>query len=124
MKSQLNLQDKTSFAFEVGPSPNGRMLSICGTQYEAWDYDTYIYDALRIAGYWPEKDRTYKRIMSLRGWLRKNVQHGHDFPVNVRSLKGAKLLIDRIIKSEYQDEYWKEEREFQLKRNAEIFSNA
>jgi hypothetical protein len=122
-KSALNLQDESSFAFEKGQTVNGRMLVICGKEYEAWNYDTYIYDALEIAGYWDEKDRTYERITHLRYWLRENIQHGHDIPGMPRSLKGAKLLIDKLIRAEYpDDEYWKEERKFQLEQNAKLMS--
>lgn len=120
-KSALNLQDQSSFAYDLEATPNGRMLMICGQKYEAWSYDTYIYDALNISGYWNPEERTYKRIMHLRNWLRENVQHGHDLPINVRSLHGAKKLIDKIIGWEYpDDDYWQEQRKFQLEQNAKI----
>lgn len=92
-KNDLNLQDKSSFAYELETTPIGVTLMICGVSYKAMRYDTYIYDALNIAGYWNPDERTYKRILHLRNWLRENIQHGHDLPINVRSLHGAKKLI-------------------------------
>src|SRR5689334_8303246 len=105
--SKLNLQDPTSFAFVKDrfikeQHLSGMLLVICGQEYKAWSYDSYIHDALHIAGYWDENDITYNRIVHLRYWLRENVQHGHDIPINVRSLSGAKTLCDKIIRAEYE----------------------
>ena len=121
-KSKFDLNDRSSFAYRKELTKNGVMLVILGKEYEAWSYDTYIFDALHIAGYWPIEDITYDRIVWLRTWLRENEQHGHDIPVNVRSISGAKKLIDDLINREYRDPMWEAEKKSQLERNAKIFT--
>lgn len=73
-------------------------LVICGEEYEWWDYDEYIWDAIHLAEKWQENEITYKRIVWLRSWLRENIQHNHNIPFsNIRSMKGCKAWIDKVI---------------------------
>ena len=115
---------RTDFAFEVGQTQNGRKLLICGQEYEAWNYDTYIYDAISIARKWEPEQITYDRIVHLRYWLRENIQHGHDLNYHgLRSMAGAKSFVDKVIALEYRGSEWDDQRRVALKNNQEIFAN-
>jgi hypothetical protein len=134
MRNQINWSDPKSFAYDKGfipaaadpkPSHVGRLLVICGTEYQAWSYDTYIYEACEIAKHWPAEHRTYERIVHLRYWIRENIQHGHDYSTsNIRSMAAAKKFIDRVIESEYRDPMWETERKFQLQENRKYFTTS
>lgn len=129
MRTKLNMQDPESFAFVKDrfikeQHLSGMLLVICGTEYKAWAYDSYILDAIEIAAYWNDNDRTYDRIVHLRYWLRENIQHGHDLPINVRSLSGAHKLVDQIIQAEFAGSStpeFIEMRDFYLAQNLEAF---
>lgn len=105
----------------------GSVLNILGKEFKALSYDWYIYDAIALVEKWDPEQITYDRIMHLRTWIRENYQHGHNFNYShVRSMGGAKKFIDEVIRSEYraydEEDMWKEQREFSLKHNKEIFS--
>lgn len=113
----------SDFAHVKGFTKNGRLLEICGNLYEAWNYDTYIYYAIIIASRWKKHQVTYDRILHMRCWLRENIQHGHGLDFSkIRSVTGLKNRLDELMRREYLDEYWKEQLEFSLKNNEEIFS--
>jgi hypothetical protein len=118
-----------TFAQEVKPlSISGRegvKLLICGKEYDAWDYDTYIYDAIEIAKKWKQDEVSFMRIWKLREWLRENVQHGHDLPYeNLNSLDGTRKFIETLIQMEYRhNEDGEELIEDQLASIKEIFGD-
>src|SRR5436190_20554082 len=109
------------FATETGEYfEHGRILTICGEQYKAWYYDTYIYDAIKLAARWPAAQVNYRRITHLRCWLRENIQHSHNLAFDrIRTMMGCKKFIDKLIRSEYapviNEDDFKEQMEFQLK---------
>lgn len=114
----------TDFAFVKEYTDKGRMLVILGKEYHAWYYDTYIFEAIDLVKKWRPQQITYERIIHLRTWLRENSQHGHDiYFKHLRSMRAVKLWLDELIEREYgTDEYWAEQKEFELKNNEEIFS--
>lgn len=99
----------------------GDLLMICGHEYQAWDYDTYIYDAIELASRWHKEEVTYDRIIHLRYWLRENIQHGHDLDITELTARSeVKEFIDQLIAEEYPGDEFKEDREFALKNNQEV----
>lgn len=113
----------THFAFVIERTKEGNNISICGKEYAAWDYDVYIYDAIQLGAKWLPHQITYERIVYLRYWLRENVQHGHDRCFDhLKSMHSVKQWLAGLIAAEYRDEeYWKEQKEYALKQNEEIF---
>lgn len=100
---------------------------ICGTTYERWDYDDYIEDAIELANKWKTEEITYARIVYLRSWLRENEQHGHNLKFfTIRTMKGCKNFIDKLIETEYQYTEDDQERKDQIKtaktQNEKMFS--
>lgn len=80
----------------------GKLLHIYGTEYVAWNYDTYIFDACDIAEGWPADEVTYDRIIHLRFWLRENTGHGHDLKIDgLTTAKKAQDFIHSLIDLEY-----------------------
>jgi hypothetical protein len=102
------------------------MLSISGMEYHAWDYDVYIYDAIRLAQKWLPNQITFDRIIHLRNWLRENLQHGHNKCFeHLSSMRSVKNWIDELIGVEYgYDEYWSEQKQFSLKGNSALFKKS
>ena len=123
LSSKKCVEILTPFAYVKNYTDKGRMLIIFGKEYHAWYYDTYILDAIHLVNKWQTNQITYDRIIHLRHWIRENSQHGHEMCFkHFRSMKSVKLWLDELINREYQDEYWKEKKEFSLKNNAQIFS--
>ncbi len=113
----------TSFAYVKNYTDKGRMLMIFDKQYHAWYYDTYIFDAIDLIKKWKPHQITYDRIIHLREWIRENAAHGHEmYFKHLKSMRAVKLWIDELIKKEYQDEYWKEQKELSLINNANLLS--
>lgn len=106
---------------------SGHKLSLCGQEYVAWEYDTYIYDAIELAKKWNPGEVNYKRLIHLRDWLRENVQHGHNIPTQgVNTLALAKNFIDQVIKAEYlyAEGESKNFEQRELKTNRKLFSDS
>lgn len=81
----------------------GALLIICDREFIAWNYDTYIYEAISIAKTWKPEEVTFKRILHMRTWIRENIQHGHNLPTfHLKTMEDAKQFIDELIKLEYQ----------------------
>ncbi len=114
----------TDFAFVKEYTDKGRMLVILGKEYHAWYYDIYIFEAIDLVKKWRPQQITHERIIHLRNWLRENSQHGHNICFkHLRSMRSVKLWLDGLIEREYgTDEYWAQQKEFELKNNEEIFS--
>ncbi len=113
---------ETEKILEDGKVTGARLL-ICGEEYKAWLYDTYIFDAIEIAKNWRPNQRTYDRIVHLRYWLRENIQHGHGLEIeDLRSMRDVKNFIDRLIDREYEHaEDCDEIKEHDIKTNAAMF---
>lgn len=111
------------FAYVKEYIDKGRLLIICDKEYEAWYYDTYIFDAITLAKRWKPEQITYDRITWLRYWIRENIQHGHDRETRyLRSMQSVKKWINQLIDDEYgHDEYWQEQKEDSLKKNAALY---
>lgn len=119
------IEKLSDFAYVKDYIDEGRLLVICGQEYKAWYYDTYIFDAIDLASKWKPHQVTYRRISYLRDWIRENIQHAHNFPTdNLKSMRSVKLWIDDLIRREYGwDDCWKEEEKYALKVNAEVFKS-
>lgn len=116
----------TDFAFVQRYTDKGRMLVIIGKEYHAWHYDTYIFEAIDLVKNWRPKQITYDRIIHLRTWIRENSQHSHNLYFrHLRSMRSVKLWLDELIEREFgSDEYWVEQKKFELEKNKEIFSKS
>ncbi|PSL42228.1 hypothetical protein CLV51_1174 [Chitinophaga niastensis] len=113
------------FVSLTGSDANGtRLLTVCGQEYKAHDYDWYIEDAINLAKHWKPHQVTYLRIVHLRNWIRENYQHGHEIPFkHLRSLLGCKHWIESVIHAEYKYAAieFKDSYNSALKSNEEIF---
>lgn len=101
------------FAWEIEPitsdvsghTMTGTKLKICDHEYNAWGYDTYIYDAIELVSRWKQDQVTYERVIHVRYWLRENIQHGHNIEFShLKTLNAVKQFIDQVIREEYPKE--------------------
>jgi hypothetical protein len=120
------------FAFEIEPIESGHLkgkkLLICDQEYAAWDYDTYIYDAIELVERWKADQVTFERIVHVRYWLRENIQHGHNLEYgHLQTLASVKTFIDQLIHQEYRDpddKELKEIRDNDLKQNKRLLGGS
>ena len=115
-----------SFVTEAAGDKRGaRILVICGQEYKAHQYDSYIDDAIELASYSQEHQVTYGRIVHLRTWIRENQQHGYDIPYkHLKNMKACKYFIEMVIHAEFLEvgDTFKESYQYCLRENNRIFS--
>lgn len=102
-----------------------RMLIICGKEYKAYPYDSYVDEAIELASYWRDHQVTYERIVHLRTWIRENQQHGYDIPyMHPRNMRVCRYFVEMVIHSEFLSlgDTFKEAYESCLQENLQIFS--
>ncbi|WP_266206268.1 hypothetical protein [Pontibacter kalidii] len=122
----IAIEKLTDFAQVITKTDEGHQLLICGEVYQAWNYDSYIYDAVSLAKRWYPHQITFERIVHLRHWIRENIQHGHNSPTAMLfSMRSVKYWIDELIEMEYgHDSYWDEQKQLAWDENEKIFSRS